>query len=223
MIQSRMKWKAEQTENPLLENEALRQSALAAFSALPFGEASLNDILKKAGLNKGSFYYRFYDKMDLYLSLISLIGDEKQRILQEWDYDRENTDTFFLLKMQISLGLRFAQQSPQYDALWKRLLSEDRAVRAVIDEEFGENMNSHLLNLIASAKEKGDIRADIPTPLLVNILRSILSGLDAALCSGQSGRDIEALADEAIEIIKGGISPVSPRSTSSGCPPASPL
>lgn len=205
-MQSRMKWKAEQTENPLLRNEALRQSALDAFSTLPFGEASLNDIIKKAKLNKGSFYYRFYDKMDLYLSLISLIGDEKQRVIEGWDYDRENTDIFSLLKMQISLGLRFAQQCPQYDALWKRLISEDRAVRAVIDEEFGEITNSHILNLITNAKEKGDVRADIPTPLLVNILSSILNGLDTILCSSHSEQEIEALADEAIDIIKDGIS-----------------
>ncbi len=205
-MQSKMKWKAEQTENPLLGHDALRQSALDAFSVLSFGEASLNDIIKKAKLNKGSFYYRFYDKMDLYLSLISLIGDEKQKMIEGWDYDRENTDTFSMLKMQINLGLKFAQQSPQYNALWKRLLSEDRAVRAVIDEEFGEVTNSHVLNLVNYAKEKGDFRADIPTPLLVNVLGSILNGLDAALCSSQSEQEIEALAEETIEIIRDGLS-----------------
>ena len=58
---SKMKWKAEQTQNPLINQEGLWNAALEAFASQAFREASLNEIIRKAGLNKGSFYYRFYE------------------------------------------------------------------------------------------------------------------------------------------------------------------
>ena len=72
-----MKWRIAGAENPLYANEALWDAALGEFSGHSFGEASLNEILKTAGINKGSFYYRFNDKKDLYLSVFSRLADEK--------------------------------------------------------------------------------------------------------------------------------------------------
>ncbi len=54
----------------LRTNEDLYKAALWEFSHKSFEEASLNDIIKKAGFNKGSFYYRYQDKMDLFMALV---------------------------------------------------------------------------------------------------------------------------------------------------------
>lgn len=53
----------------LKSNENLYRETLKEFSSFSFDVASLNTIIKNSEFNKGSFYYRFNDKLDLYLAL----------------------------------------------------------------------------------------------------------------------------------------------------------
>lgn len=54
----------------LKSNPALFEATLDCFSSRSFESASLNDILRASGVNKGSFYYRFPDKRTLYFALL---------------------------------------------------------------------------------------------------------------------------------------------------------
>lgn len=60
----------------LVTNNKLLEETLNDFSQKPFQFASLNEIVKRADFNKGSFYYRFEDKEALYLALIDLINSQ---------------------------------------------------------------------------------------------------------------------------------------------------
>ena len=55
----------------LKTNPSLYKETLKEFSSKPYDLASLNEIIKNSNFNKGSFYYRFNDKFDLYTSLFS--------------------------------------------------------------------------------------------------------------------------------------------------------
>ncbi len=57
----------------LKENEALFQETLNEFSDKTYDLASVNEIIKRSKFNKGSFYYRFKDKFELYIALINYI------------------------------------------------------------------------------------------------------------------------------------------------------
>lgn len=57
----------------LLENKELFQASLEEFATKSYNEASTNEILKKSNYNKGSFYYRFENKDDLYIALINYL------------------------------------------------------------------------------------------------------------------------------------------------------
>ena len=63
----------------LPEEKRLRifHAAVAEFSQQPFSQASINRIVKDAGIPRGSFYQYFADKEDLYLYVITEIGREK--------------------------------------------------------------------------------------------------------------------------------------------------
>lgn len=204
-MQSKMKWKTEAAANPLETNKMLRESALGAFSVKAFGEASLNEIIKGASVNKGSFYYRFYDKLDLYLSLIAFIGEEKIRFISSLDFEKGNQDLFGLLRAQVHAGLAFAMQYPQYNAMWKKVLSEEKSTRAIIEEELGETTSSKIFDLISQATRKGGIREDLPPRLVANVVQSIFNGLDMTLSPDCDEQETAMLADAAISIIKDGI------------------
>jgi AcrR family transcriptional regulator len=58
----------------LLQNKTLLTECVKEFSSKPFEFASLNDIIKNSGYNKGSFYYRFEDKFQFYITLMELVN-----------------------------------------------------------------------------------------------------------------------------------------------------
>ena len=55
----------------LTSNKSLFDETLKEFSTKSYQSASLNTIIQMSHYNKGSFYYRFNDKFDLYIALIN--------------------------------------------------------------------------------------------------------------------------------------------------------
>ena len=88
--------------------------ALQEFSQKSYDEASLNAILKNSGISKGSFYYHFKDKKDLYVSLL------RSAMKAKWDYIQSNTpqqgsidDSIFqLFREQARVGAEFGNLYP---------------------------------------------------------------------------------------------------------------
>ncbi len=55
---------------PAEKQEKLLEAATREFSHRPFNEASINQIIKEAGIPRGSFYMYFQDKEDLFRYLL---------------------------------------------------------------------------------------------------------------------------------------------------------
>ena len=78
---------------PQAKREKLLQCARDEFSRVPFDEASINRIVRQAGIARGSFYMYFSDKEDLFRYLLQCYLDELTRMLVEV-LDRERGDLF---------------------------------------------------------------------------------------------------------------------------------
>ncbi len=111
------------------KNELL-QSALEEFAAKSYHNASLNLIIKNAHISKGTFYYHFTDKEELYLYLI------KSAFYAKWEFidkkaraEREifNKGSIFeKFKIQAKFGSEFAAIYPLYYKLGNMLLMKTR-------------------------------------------------------------------------------------------------
>lgn len=203
--EGKMKWRQEGCQNPLDGNPELLNAALGAFSAQSFGEASLNDIIKAAGLNKGSFYYRFYDKSDLYLSLLHRLGMEKLKLFAQYDTENPGGDFFESIKNKAILGLRFAKMEPRYNAFSRRIRGENTAVREAIRRCFGDMTQEVLTGMIEEGKVKGQIRADVSTHLAVSIFSTILEQIDLMIPPDMEDDDVLVQIDELIAILMNGM------------------
>lgn len=201
----KMKWQQEGNINPLDSNTALSNAALTAFSTHSFGEASLNDIIKTAGLNKGSFYYRFYDKMDLYLSLIHQTSTEKLAIFKQYD-DSNTGDTFFdSIKQKAMLGLRFANKEPRYNEFNRRILAEETSVREAIRVCFQDVTQDVLTSMVEDAKTRGQLRTDISTQLITDVFSVLLERIDLMIEPTMDDVAILEKVEELITILRDGI------------------
>src|SRR5699024_5792518 len=63
---------------PVEKKEVLVEAGEKEFSRVPFFEASIANIVKEAGIPRGSFYQYFDDKEDLYFYILNQYAAEKR-------------------------------------------------------------------------------------------------------------------------------------------------
>lgn len=68
---------------PPEKQEKLLEAATREFSTRPFNEASINQIIKEAGIPRGSFYMYFQDKEDLFRYLLRGYMDQMVMVIEE--------------------------------------------------------------------------------------------------------------------------------------------
>jgi len=168
-----------------IDDENLLLEALKEFTQYSFEKASLNRIISNAGITKGSFYYRFRNKYELYISLI------KEANKAKWEFIKRETkpdtqipehDLFSLFLKQAESGMRFAQVHPRYYELSKMLSREKGSpIYKQVLADLKMNDESGLERLIEQSYKSGYFK-DVYTLEFVNkIITSLFISFDDIL------------------------------------------
>ena len=149
--------------------------AAAEFAASGFEGASLNKIIGNAMISKGTFYYYFEDKFDLFGTVFRHYFDPKMLLDRELIMSAETPDEFWerfttsthqstMLAMKkplaIELGTALSALSPE-------LLGQGE-VGAYIAE-----VTALLTEVVEHGQKIGAIRTDIPLEFLIQIWTSV--------------------------------------------------
>lgn len=149
--------------------------AAAEFAASGFEGASLNKIIGNAMISKGTFYYYFEDKFDLFGTVFRHYFDPKMLLDRELIMSAETPDEFWerfttsthqsmMLAMKkplaIELGTALSALSPE-------LLGQGE-VGAYIAE-----VTALLIEVVEHGQKIGAIRTDIPLEFLIQIWTSV--------------------------------------------------
>ena len=159
----------------------LLEAALVEFTAKSYEDASLNAIIKNAGISKGTFYYHFADKQALYLFLL------ESSVKAKWDFINERTsenptvseedNIFGKFRLQAKLGAEFALKEPKFHKL-SRMLSKEQGTpiyRAAL-EYLGTDSEDALAGLIDPAIANGDFKSGYSREFLVKTLTYLFIG-----------------------------------------------
>lgn len=65
-----------------LKQEKILNVAMEEFAFNSFEKVTIDNIVKKAGISKGSFYQYFLNKEDVYQYLFKILGREKLKALE---------------------------------------------------------------------------------------------------------------------------------------------
>jgi AcrR family transcriptional regulator len=150
------------------------QAAIGEFAMHSFGQASVNRIVARSGIAKGSFYQYFEDKSDLFLYLMQLIAEEKLNFLSPALRNAEQQDLFTLLRESSLSGIQFAVEHPQYAEIGKRLLaSRGTAIYRAVTERIEPSGTAFFEALLENAIEQGEVRADIDCEMLAYMISSM--------------------------------------------------
>ncbi len=194
---------------PLDKRETICREALREFASHPYRQASVNRIVARAGIAKGSFYQYFTDKKDLYLYLLAQAGEVKMQYMLPVMQQADTLDFFALLRGLYVAGIRFAREHPQYAALG-RLVLEGKGTN-VYEQVMATSLDAardFFASLLQQAIARHEVRADVD----VQFLAYLIAQLNTMIIEYTNERGAEAFdeellptVDQFIDLLKFGI------------------
>ena len=95
------------------KKQRIFDAAIQEFSTCSFSDASINQIIKTAGIPRGSFYQYFNDKEDLYLYMIEEISNQKKKLIPE-RVSNPDDDFFETFIQKTKDSLELGKAKPEY-------------------------------------------------------------------------------------------------------------
>lgn len=189
----------------------LLEAALNEFSSRKYEDASLNNILRDAGISKGTFYYHFKDKQELYIYLL------KSAVKTKWEFINNNikstflsetNDIFDMFKKQAKIAAEFASIYPKYHDLSKFFVKEkDKEIYNIAKNVLTEGNVNPLNEIIESSIKSGNLRNDLPKEFIIKIINHLFAHFEDVFNS-EEDMDIENILinlDCYVDFMKNGL------------------
>jgi AcrR family transcriptional regulator len=201
------------------KKETIIDAAIDEFSNNTFLEASVNRIIEKASISKGSLYQYFEDKKDLYLYLIEVASQKKLDYLQKQSITLQFDDFFDGFEQLMLLGTQFSLLNPQLSKLVSQA-TQGKLVDESIQKMQEMNRN-YLIHLVEQAKDNNQINPALETDMVVFMLNVVTTQFHRYLYDKYSSTMDDLINNEniiddqmlkkhihdLIEVIKNGMEP----------------
>lgn len=153
---------------PDAKREQIHQIALEEFAAQPYQQVSISNIVRRAGIAKGSFYQYFTDKKDLFLYLIQKGGELKLQFLSGRRPEVKG-DFFSGYRDMMTGAIEFGVTYPLESKLLTQIYSHamEGPLRDEIRETALKMAEDFHYNLVREAQQRGELRDDLPVDLIV--------------------------------------------------------
>jgi TetR/AcrR family transcriptional regulator len=200
------------TEKTFERKKELLEAALDEFTQRNFEEASLNTIIKQAGISKGTFYYHFKNKEDLYIYQLKHVFDAKWEFIAQKNSQNpgllEKADFFENIKIQARMGAEFAITYPKFYRL-SQMFSDEKGhpiydiVLKALESKSGNKLNE----LVDTAMETGSIREEFSRDFVQKIMGYMLVHFNDIFNSPEDS-DLERMVanlDSFVDFLKYGL------------------
>ena len=161
---------------PEAKRQAIEQVAIVEFAENDYKNASVSRIVARAGIAKGSFYQYFEDKKDLYLYLLQLVTQEKQRFISRTP-PRAGQTIFEWLRWMFYVGLDFEFANPQLANIGYRALYGDAPLPAEVREVIRNSSQQFFRQLVGQGMDQGDVDPTLDPDLAAFVLNAIMQQL----------------------------------------------
>jgi len=168
---------------PESQQQAILSAALEEFAAHGFYDASLNRVIDAAGISKGSMYYYFDGKEDLYIHVARV---ELERLLVRLgpfpipaQADPEvfwSTLEGFYLRLMSTLA-----DSPQLAAVIRGWLAASNTALQQAQQELGQAALPWIEEALETGRRIGAVRTDLPAGLLITVVVGMGQAMDTWL------------------------------------------
>lgn len=156
--------------------DELIAAAFDEFTLNSYENASLNNIIKTAGISKGTFYYNFEGKMELYLSMIEIAGRTQAEFINKHirEENLEAKDIFEELKLQFEMSGKFAVAHPKYYRFIIMFVKE-MEINNDLKSVFSNSNDLLLDELIERAHKNGDFNNRFSNDFIKKIMQYLFT------------------------------------------------
>lgn len=159
--------------------DAILDAAAQEFAARGYEGASYNQIIKQSGVSKGSMYYYFEGKQDLYGAVLLRLGQTFLAHIGSFKLDPD-ANTFWQQAEQMSIrAIEYYADYPTAAGLLKSLLTRpelgETLETAAVLRTAWEQWWDMVLKL---GQDCGAIRTDLPRSFMVRLLVAVCDAVD---------------------------------------------
>lgn len=201
---------------PEEKQKRILETALEEFSAKGYEGASINLIVSRLSIAKGSIYQYFTDKKSLFLYIFDYAVELVRKSLKQVKSETENAPVFERIKKSLLTGIDFIERHPLIFRIYLKMMFEREApFRQELLQRIRLFSSEYLTSLLLEGREKGEIRADVDLEVMVFLLDAVMDRflqayavpyLDSGLhVHGAKRLQLERSIDGLVEVIKEGI------------------
>ncbi len=158
------------------KRERITAAAIAEFSSVPYGKATLDRIVDAAGVSKGSMYQYFAGKADLYRWLLTEHLPARKMAAIGALAPAPGANVWAVLEQAFLAGVRFAAAEPSLTRLGLRF-RRDHEIEpelAAIRRGHRAASDAWLQALLNEGKERGELRGDLDVSMASGFLAHAL-------------------------------------------------
>jgi len=192
---------------PQPKKERIIDAALDEFADHSYHQARVSNIVKKAGIAKGSFYQYFEDKKEIFKYIIDIMGEKKLKYLKDVIKKQAEMDFFDFLEELYKEGINFAKDHPRLNKIGNKLFSDSNS--EIFEEIMDINKNKSIYfyeNILNKGIDNGEIDPQIDIKLTAHLLTKINIFIGELLYKeSEVGLDDMRIVQEVLYIIKNGL------------------
>jgi AcrR family transcriptional regulator len=156
------------------KQERVLGAALTEFAEQGYHQASLNRLVARAGIAKGSLYQYFPNKEGIFRHVFRLALALVRHTLVAVKDSTADEDLFSCLEKSLQAGVRFLQEHPRIYHLYLKIQFDRQTpmrqeLLAAVRRHAGEYFGS----LVSRARAKGELRPGISEPAALFLLDAV--------------------------------------------------
>jgi TetR/AcrR family transcriptional regulator len=154
------------------------EAAVGEFASKGYRNASMNSLVKAAGISKGSIFQYFKSKRNLFDGVVEIATDGVKLYLKQVRDGTSETGFFARLEHMLRAGFGFIDHRPLLARIYFHLLQSGEAPsgsEGIL--QLRKQANEFLIDLLREAVGRGEIREDLDVERLPFLLNALLETL----------------------------------------------
>jgi len=165
------------------KKQRVLDTAVDEFAEHGFRQASVNRIVQKLGIAKGSIFQYFGTKEGLFGFIFDHAVDLVRQVLRQVKQETAEADFFERIRGSLLAGIRFIEQHPHvYRIYLKMIFQEDFPLRAEFLQQVHLFSAEYLKPHVEAGIARGELRSDLDVEMTVFFLDAVMDRFLQAYC-----------------------------------------
>lgn len=203
------------------KQQRILDAAVEEFAQHGFIQASMNRVVQRLGIAKGSLFQYFGNKEGLFSFIFDHAVDLVRQSLRKVKQDTSDEDFFTRIRSSLSAGVHFIDRHPLVYQIYLKMIFQERfAYRAEFIQKVHLFSAEYLTPLVETGIERGELRRDLDIQTTVFLLDAVMdrflqaysvSFLDAGAGIYRAGpNEVEDRIEQLVGLLKQGLQLTAP-------------